>query len=138
MFRRVSAVVLFVQDFEKCLTFYRDTLGLEVTVLEPDFAAFRMDDQDFAIQGLATSAEMVNLDVTAFEVQTGKVDRVLLCTRVDNVDDAYETLKARGVEFTKPPTDVPWGLRLAFFRDPEGNLWEIAHPLGARQNTETQ
>ncbi|MCI0712098.1 MAG: VOC family protein [Chloroflexi bacterium] len=131
MFKRVSAVVLFVQDFDDCLKFYRDTLGLQVVLLESDFAAFKMDDQDFAIQGMETSAQMVNLKVDAFEPQSGKVDRVLLCTRVENVDNAYATLKAKGVEFTGPPEDKPWGIRVAYFRDPEGNIWEIAHPLDA-------
>jgi lactoylglutathione lyase len=129
MFRKVSAAVLFVQDFEKSLEFYRDRLGLEVAQLEEKFVAFKMDDQDFAINQISEGANMVGLDVAAFEAQTGKADRVLLCARVDNVDAAYETLKAKGVEFTKGPMDQYWGLRTAYFRDPEGNIWEIAQPI---------
>ncbi|MCA9904843.1 MAG: VOC family protein [Anaerolineae bacterium] len=129
MFKKITAAVLFVEDFDKCLAFYRDKLGLPVAQQEPDFAAFTMEDQDFAIQGLAASAQMVNVDVSTFEAQTGGVDRVMLCARVENVDAAYETLKARGVEFTLPPTSQPWGIRAAYFRDPEGNIWEIAHSL---------
>lgn len=131
MFDRISAVVLFVQDFQTALTFYRDTIGLEVVQLEPDFAAFKMHEQNFAINQLSAASEMVKVPVDGFEPQTGKTDRVLLCTRVENVDVAYETLKAKGVEFTLPPTDQYWGLRTAFFKDPEGNIWEIAHPLPA-------
>lgn len=129
MFNRVSAVVLFVQDFNKCLTFYRDTLGLEVVQLESRFAAFKMAGHDFALVEMSEASEMVNAEQTAFEPQTGKFDRVLLCARVDNVDTAYATLKARGVEFTQAPADKPWGIRTAYFTDPEGNIWEIAHPL---------
>ncbi|MDA4131655.1 MAG: VOC family protein, partial [Thaumarchaeota archaeon] len=29
--------------------------------------------------------------------------------------------------FVKPPTTQPWGQRIAYFEDPEGNLWEISH-----------
>lgn len=132
MFNRITAVVLFVHDFEACLSFYRDTLGLEVVVLEPKFAAFKMFEQDFAINEIAHAAEMVQLPVDAFDPQTGKAARALLCTKVPNVDEVYETLRARGVEFTQGPTDQYWGIRTAFFRDPEGNLWEIAHPLPAQ------
>lgn len=129
MFNQVTAVVLFVQDFDTCLTFYRDKLGLPVAQLEEKFAAFKMHDQDFAILDLADAAKMVNLDPSAFEPQTGRADRVMLCTHVENVDATYETYKANGVEFTLPPTDQYWGIRAAYFRDPEGNIWEIAHPL---------
>jgi len=132
VFNRISAVVLFVQDFDRCLRFYRDTLGLPVAQLESNFVAFKMVDQDFALQEIAASAQMVNVDVEAFEAQTGKADRALLCARLDNVDIAYEALRAKGVEFTQPPIDQPWGLRAAYFRDPEGNIWEIAHQLIAQ------
>ena len=44
---------------------------------------------------------------------------------VEDVDAAYATLEATGVEFTKAPVDQPWGMRAAYFRDPEGNLWEL-------------
>ncbi len=131
MFNRINAVVLFVHDFQKCLAFYRDIVGLEVVQLESRFAAFKMQDQDFAIIEMSEASEMVKVPMDAFEPQSGKTDRVLLCTRVENVDDAYEALNAKGVEFTMPPTDQYWGLRTAFFKDPEGNLWEIAHPLTA-------
>ncbi|HZW84896.1 MAG TPA: VOC family protein [Nitrososphaerales archaeon] len=33
-------------------------------------------------------------------------------------------LKARGVPFVIPPTKYPMGQKIAFFEDPEGNLWE--------------
>jgi lactoylglutathione lyase len=125
MFNRVGAVVLYVQDFETSLKFYRDQVGLPIAVLEPKFAAFKMDNQDFALIDLADGANMVGLDVSAFEAQSGKADRVLLCVDVEDVDAAYETLKSNGVEFTKTPVDQPWGMRAAYFRDPEGNIWEL-------------
>jgi lactoylglutathione lyase len=129
MFNRVTAVVLFVQNFETCLTFYRDTLGLEVVALESNFAAFKMQDQDFAIQGIEPSAAMVNMAVEAFASPNGKAPRALLCTKVEDVDAVYESLKLKGVEFTGPPIDQEWGIRAVYFQDPEGNLWEFAQPL---------
>jgi lactoylglutathione lyase len=129
MFKRISAVVLFVNDFAKCLAFYEQTLGLTVVQREPTFAAFKLQDQDFAIQDIETSADMVNMSTEAFVASQNKTYPLLLCMRVDNVDDAYGTLIAKGVVFTAPPTDKPWGIRVAYFRDTEGNLWEMAHPL---------
>src|SRR5947209_613911 len=58
--------------------------------------------------------------------------RVLLAAGVEDVDAAYQTLSAKGVRFLRPPTDQPWGLRTAYFADPEGNLWEINQPVKAK------
>lgn len=44
--------------------------------------------------------------------------------RVDDVDEVYETLLERGVEFVlKPTTEEDWGLRMAAVRDPSGNVF---------------
>ena len=52
-----------------------------------------------------------------------------LCIYTDDVDAAAEALRAAGAEEVEPPTDQPWGERLTFFRDPDGNLLHVAMPL---------
>ena len=131
MFHKIRTVNLFVHDFHKCLSFYRDALALEIIRLEPTFVAFKMDDHELHLLQIADGANVLGVDLSAFESQTGKLDRVLLCSQVDNVDAAYQTLSANGVEFTKAPVDQPWGIRAAYFHDPEGNIWEINHPLAS-------
>jgi catechol 2,3-dioxygenase-like lactoylglutathione lyase family enzyme len=44
---------------------------------------------------------------------------------VDDVDAEYARLNGRGVDFYMEPTAVESGLRLAFFRDPDGNAIEL-------------
>ena len=45
---------------------------------------------------------------------------------VGDVDVACFKLKKRGVAFVTEPFDRPdWGIRVAHFRDPNGNLIEI-------------
>jgi uncharacterized glyoxalase superfamily protein PhnB len=44
----------------------------------------------------------------------------------DDVDAACDELRRRGVELFNGPTDRPWGIRTASFRDPAGQIWEIA------------
>jgi catechol 2,3-dioxygenase-like lactoylglutathione lyase family enzyme len=54
-----------------------------------------------------------------------------VCFRVDSVDTAVEQLKARSVTIVSDPHDVvPMGLRVAFFADPWGNLFEFTQLLG--------
>lgn len=45
--------------------------------------------------------------------------------RVKDCQSSYEVLKERGAEFITPPYD--WGAEIrCFFRDPDGNLFEIS------------
>ena len=54
-----------------------------------------------------------------------------MCFRVSSVDDAVEQLKRRAVKIVSEPHDVvPMGLRVAFFSDPWGNLFEFTQLLG--------
>jgi catechol 2,3-dioxygenase-like lactoylglutathione lyase family enzyme len=45
--------------------------------------------------------------------------------RVPDCRVAYQTLKSRGAEFLTPPVDNGYEVR-AFFRDPDGHLFEIS------------
>jgi predicted enzyme related to lactoylglutathione lyase len=49
---------------------------------------------------------------------------------VADVDRSYAELCVKGVNFDQPPTDMPWGHRLAVFRDPEGRRMCLAQRLG--------
>jgi len=48
----------------------------------------------------------------------------------DDVDAEFERLRARGVRFTQPPTDMG-PLRTAVFDDTCGNLIQIMHVAAA-------
>ena len=129
MFHSIAATVLFVKDVAKCMTFYRDTLGLEVTESDPEHAAVQMENVYFLLLEISAAAHMISEEELELKIEGGP--RGLLAAGVEDVDAAYEALKARGVAFLRPPTDQPWGLRTAYFADPEGNIWEINQPIGA-------
>lgn len=128
MFRSIAAMVVFVKDMNTCKTFYRDTLGLEVTEDDSEHVSVHMDNVYFLLLEVGAAAHMIGAPELELKIRGGP--RGLLATGVEDVDAAYETLSARGVTFLSPPTDQPWGLRTAYFADPEGNLWEINQPIG--------
>ena len=49
-----------------------------------------------------------------------------LVVRVPSCQDAYSVLKDRGAEFLTPPVRWDHGEIRAFFRDPDGHLFEIS------------
>jgi predicted enzyme related to lactoylglutathione lyase len=56
-------------------------------------------------------------------------DRSVVQLDVESVDATAAGLAARGVEVTEPSDQPGWGIRVAHFRAPEGNLMERAEPL---------
>jgi lactoylglutathione lyase len=129
MFHSIAATVVFVKDMAKCKAFYRDTLGLQVTEHDPEHVAVQMDNVYFLLLEVGAAAHMVSEQGLELKIEGGP--RGLLAAGVEDIDASYEVLKARGVTFLRPPTDQPWGLRTAYFADPEGNLWEINQPVGS-------
>lgn len=123
MFHKVMATVLFVQDLPGCVSFYRDTLGLEVQESDADSASFQMENVYFLLLKATAAAQMISAEPLELKFEGGP--RGLLAAGVENVDAAYEELKAKGVTFLQPPTDQTWGLRTAYFADPQGHIWEI-------------
>jgi lactoylglutathione lyase len=129
MFHSVAATVLFIRDLPTCLAFYRDTLGLKVTESTPELASFQMDNVYFLLLEVSAAAEMIGVDANALKSEGAP--RMLLAAGVEDVDAAYEALRGAGATLLKPPTNQPWGLRTAYFADPEGNVWEINQPVAS-------
>ena len=56
--------------------------------------------------------------------------RTVLEFFVEELDSVYKTLQAQGIQFVSEPTDHPdWGIRTAYFTDPDGNLVELFRNL---------
>ena len=115
---RIWYVTVYVRDFERALAFYRDVLGLPL----------RFADEKFGFASFATPGAgftLAKVDETD-PAQRGLVGRHTgIAFGVDDLDGAYAAWRARGVSFPLPPTEQPWGGRLAQLSDPEGNLLTV-------------
>ena len=127
---KISTAQLWVHDQDEALAFYTQKLGMEVrsdvTVAEmgdfrwltvgpagqPDISIVLMAIPGPPLMDPETTEEVRNL------VAKGFAGAVFLTT--DDCRAAYEDLKARGVEFTEPPEERPYGIDSSF-RDPSGN-----------------
>jgi lactoylglutathione lyase len=59
-------------------------------------------------------------------VEPGQGPRHELFVYVDDVDHTVSELRAEGTSVLREPTDMPWGERVAFVTDPEGNVVSLA------------
>lgn len=114
---RLLLVRVFVRDFERAVRFYGETLGMKLS--------FRSDEMGWAQFATAGAELALELDCgeSEGEVDEDRVGRFVgVSIAVDDIEKRYETLRARGVEFLRPPEKMPWGGVLAHFRDPDGNV----------------
>ena len=133
---KFSNVRLLVKYFAKCFKFYTEQLGLEAVWGDENsgYANFKVADD---IEGFALfvsdwmAPSVGNADK---ELPVGFREKSLVSFSVDNVDDTYAVLKAKGVIFVNKPTDMAdWGMRVVYLRDPEDNLIELFTPLAPEQ-----
>lgn len=121
----LSHVRLLVPNVSECFLFYRDVLGLEVRYGNETtpFAEFQMGSTNIALEpALVSDPYEALVKPQGFSTQ----DKFAIIFKVEDVDATYDQLKSRNVEFVKEPHDTPeWGHRVAYFRDPAGNLIEI-------------
>ena len=129
---KFSNVRLLVKDFAGCFKFYTEQLGLEPVWGDETsgYASFKVAD---GIEGLAlfVSDWMAPSAGNADKQQpVGMREKSMISFSVDNVDETFSALKAKGVTFINEPTDMSdWGMRTVYLRDPEENLIELFTPL---------
>ena len=132
MINGIIATVVFVRDLTKCTAFYRDTLKLPYTGSDANSSTFLLQERYLILLSVSGAADLLGTDSNEFKIDG--TPRVVLAAGVKDVDAVYETLKAEGVTFLRPPTDQAWGLRTAHLADPEGNLWEINQSIESRED----
>ena len=130
MSKGIGVFGLYVHDQDEALDFYVNTLGFTVhadhrngnyrwlTIKHPNQPSFEL--------GLFVPQEPV-LDAATAQTMREMVAKGAMPPLVLIVEDcraAYDTLRAKGVEFTQEPIARFGGID-ANFRDPSGNAWKM-------------
>lgn len=123
MTKKIMAIALVVADLKKSISFYRDKLGLEVQNESESFADFKTDGTTIALLDKNTAKDLCG---GLLSVSSDSRPMILAWDAVDDVDEYYSKLKNAGVKFLIEPKTMPWGQRVAYFADPDNNLWEIS------------
>jgi catechol 2,3-dioxygenase-like lactoylglutathione lyase family enzyme len=119
--------ILHVSDVERSVRFYTEGFGFEVGFRFPDdgpleFAFLKLGEAGI---GIASSKSPPLPDWPA-EKELGSFQ---LCIYAEDTDAAAEHLRSLGVEQLTEPREMPWGEKLAFFEDPDGNLIHVTAVL---------
>ena len=111
----VATVWLPVTDMQRAVGFYADTLGLEVSEQQDEWAELK-------VGGLR-----IGLNARDEETAGGDGGAVVAFRPDDELEKAVEELGAKGVQFNGGISDHPWG-RIVNFSDPDGNALQLFTP----------
>lgn len=128
----LSQCFVLVHDPDLALSFYRDTLGLELRndVAKGDFrwitvGAASQPGVAIVLTNYLNGSPADN-DAVAALIAKGALNGVHF--HADDLDASFEKVRAAGAEIVQEPTDQPWGTRDFAVRDPSGNLLRIDQP----------
>jgi catechol 2,3-dioxygenase-like lactoylglutathione lyase family enzyme len=133
MIQRLSHVTVYVLDQDAAYDFYINKLGLEVRTDAKMDGGFRwltvgpkgQPDLEIALMPTGPGPMMTQetSDMLRRLVSEGALGAGVMETA--NIQETYETLKSRGVEFSQPPTDRFYGIE-ALFKDNSGNWFSLS------------
>jgi methylmalonyl-CoA/ethylmalonyl-CoA epimerase len=107
----IGQIGVTVTDIDRAIAFYRDTLGMKFLFQVPNMGFF--------------DCAGVRLMLSGSE-RAGETYSSILYFKVTGIQEAFQTLKSRGVPFEGEPhllARMPdHDLWMAFFRDPDRNL----------------
>lgn len=113
----IDQIVIYVEEFESSLRFYRDVLGLPLRFVHEDWAEFGTRGTGLALQpGGKRSVSPKDFRKNGF----------LPTIRVQSVESAVAFLRSKGVKVTEIRQEALG--RLAVFCDPEGNQLQLVEP----------
>jgi uncharacterized glyoxalase superfamily protein PhnB len=131
---KIATTQIWVHDQDEALAFYTQKLGFEVRedVTMAELGNFRWltvapAGSDVALVLMAIPGAPVfddeRVKLAHDAMSKGVATAVFFTT--DDIKADYETLKSRGVEFTEPPEERPYGIDCGF-RDPSGNHFRLS------------
>ena len=122
---RISMITLGVKDIEKSVKFYEEGLGFPKMESPPEVAFFSLNGSWLGLYGLESLAEdaLVSSEGSGFNGFT-------LAHNVaseNEVDHTIEEALSAGATLSKAAQKTSWGGYSGYFKDPDGNLWEVAY-----------
>jgi predicted enzyme related to lactoylglutathione lyase len=109
----IGAIVFFVRDLARAMTFYRDVLGIAVEAHDVEYATAQLGDTSLVF--IVREAKAGESPVVVMNVGKG-------------IDDYAEALAAKGVEIVAPVSACPDGGLSVDFVDPDGNALSLYQP----------
>jgi catechol 2,3-dioxygenase-like lactoylglutathione lyase family enzyme len=119
MINKLYALCLLVENIEISRTFYTKILGLQVNSKDEGYVDFKLGDTLLAIFQKESACVMFPIE------HMNRGGSAVIAFQVEDVVKTCKELQEKGVEIFEGPKQMPWGQTVAYFKDPDENIWEV-------------
>ena len=112
MFKRLGAAILLVEDLQKSIAFYKDTLELEIKNQSKDWVEFEKEGQSAV------------LALHPVRIKRKGFSNMLVGFNTSNLESVCKKLERKHVKFYKKFSQESFG-KHAIIEDPDGHLISI-------------
>ena len=127
-FNETTVRILVRKDYGACFDFYTEKIGLVATWGDRNgpYTSFSVKEGEPPCFAIFAAAHMPMFNGYVQPDKLTQPDTVVAVIPTDDLDKDYKRLKEAGVKFLGEPQLIEaWGMRCTYFRDPEGNLFEL-------------
>lgn len=132
-FNETTIRVLVRKDYGKCFDFYTEKLGLVAVWGDRNgpYTSFAVSGDAPACFAIFAGEAMPMFQGYTQPIESTQPDTVVAVIPTLDLDGDYRRLKEVGVPFLGEPQHIEaWGMHCTYFRDPEGNLFELNDASG--------
>jgi lactoylglutathione lyase len=127
---RFGYTILYVADVAASLDFYARALGQRCRFVHESGQYAELETGPTTLALAAHELAAANVPgLYRPERRVGAQPTFEVCFVTDDVQGAFTRAVAEGAEEVTAPQTKPWGQDVAYVRDPDGNLVEIASPV---------
>lgn len=115
--------LLVVTDLDRAVTFYKEVLGLRVTM---DFGANVTLTGGLSLQTRESWAEFIGISPDELG-KSGKMSEIYF--EEDDFDAFADKLRSFDIDYVHPIKEHGWGQRVVRFYDPDGHIIEVGESI---------
>ena len=127
-FDETTIRILVRKNYGECFDFYTKKIGLIAVWGDRNgpYTSFATSQDTEPCMAIFSGEAMPMFQGYEQPAEVAQPDTIVAVIPTDDLDGDYLRLKEAGVPFLGKPQYVEaWGMRCTYFRDPEGNLFEL-------------
>jgi len=124
--QRVTLITVGAIDLPELRSSIRSWAGARRPLAQTVIACSRLAGVLLSLYPLKDLARDSGIDFTASKDTVSRVNLAINVDKPEEVDQTIVEIAAAGGKIVRQPADAFWGGRVAYFLDPENNLWEVA------------
>ncbi|TYS14872.1 VOC family protein [Rossellomorea vietnamensis] len=123
---KLGYIILYVEDLNNTIHFYRDLLGLPIKMEAGTYIELETGGTTLSFNTRESGREITGLPIPD-KKRKEQTFEIGLVTK--DVQEIVEQLREEGVTVLLEPAEKPWGQVVAYVEDPDGHYIEICTPL---------